>query len=99
MTDENPVVVNSSPLADQLKSDLRSAVLILSGVGLLSKYLPPEAAAFIKSDDFIPLASAILGALTVLWSQLEVRLRKRTLVAAANAAPDTKFVVVDPVEK
>jgi hypothetical protein len=92
MTEESPVIVNPSPLASQARSALRAVILLGSGLGL-SKFLPPDIATFIKSDEFFTAICAIGAIGAPAWAWFDAWLHKKQLVAAANAAPDSKFTV------
>lgn len=96
MTDPQttPVVINPSPISDQLKSGLRAALVLAAGFGL-TKFVPVEWLAFVQSDAFWPSLSIVAGIVAAVWGQIESRLKKKQVVAAATAAPDTKFVVSD----
>jgi hypothetical protein len=89
----DPVIVNPSPLGPQLRSGLRALLLLGGSFGFLSRFLTPEQIAFIQSDDFLGAVSTILTVGSIAWAQIEARLNKMKLVDAAQAAPDTKFIV------
>ncbi len=96
-----PVEVNASPLAMQVRSSVRTILLLLSGLGLVvpfSGFLTAAQLHYLISDDFLPVLSALLAFGTWLWAQLEAIWHKKLLVDAANAAPDTKFVVKEPTK-
>lgn len=91
----DPVIVNPSPLGAQFRSALRAVILLASGLGL-SKFLPPEILAFIKSDEFFTALAALAAIGTPVWAWIEAKIHKEQLVAAATAAPNTEFKVQKP---
>jgi hypothetical protein len=103
MTD-TPVTINPSVTPAQIKTVVR---YFLTFAGpflpkLFSGFFTPEIQAVIQSDEFATMISAssgaIIGIAMAAWGVFDTWRHKTQLVAAATAAPDTKFVVAKPGE-
>lgn len=103
MTD-TPVIVNPSVTPAQIKTIVRYFFTFLGPwlPKLFAGFFTPEIQAIIQSDEFanaISLSSgAIVGSIMAAWGVIDTYLHKKQLVAAATAAPNTKFVVQKPGE-
>ena len=89
---EEPVIVTPSPIPAQTWAALRQFLLVFGGA-IAAKYLTKEQIDFLLSNDLINLIGGAMALGAFVWGQINTRLQKLKLVAAANAAPDTKFVV------
>lgn len=78
----------------QISAGTRQLLLIIGGA-VLSRFIPKETVDILLSNDVVNAALGLASAGALIWGQLHTRKAKETLVAAANAAPDTKFVVKD----
>jgi len=96
MTDQ-PVIINPSVTPAQVRTALRYIVTFAAALapGAIDRIVPASQQTLLLSDEFATVASfAVAGAMT-LWGMAESWISKKNLVAAANAADDSKFVVKD----
>ncbi|HTN39803.1 MAG TPA: hypothetical protein VLZ84_01540 [Asticcacaulis sp.] len=100
----DPVIVNPSVTPAQVKTIVRYALTILAPwlPKLFSGFFTPEIQAVISSDEFAGLISgasgAIIGTIMGAWGAIDTWNHKKQLVAAANAAPNSQFIVQTPAE-
>ena len=104
MTDTPAIVINPSVTPAQIRTAVRY-FLTFAGPWLpklFAGFFTPEVQAVINSDEFANMISAwsgaLMGAAMWAWGAFDTWRNKQTLVAAANAAPDTKFIVAKPGE-
>jgi hypothetical protein len=88
----DPVIVNPSVGGTQALAALRQLLLVFGGAAL-GRYLSKEQIDFLLSNEFVQLIALGGGVVAAVWGQIKVRTMKKTLVDAANAAPDSKFKV------
>lgn len=94
---ETPVVVNPSPVADQVGTIMRDLALILAALPALLAVLGTrdvkQIVGFLSSTEFAPVLGVLVTGGVLLWRQLIARRAKAELVTVATAAPDSVAVI------
>ncbi len=88
MSNETPqIVVNPSPTLDQVQSAIRAILLVISAATAIATFASKRDLAgfilYVKSSEFIQVASIVATAGTFVWSQWKARHRAKQLVAVA----------------
>ncbi|ESQ85394.1 hypothetical protein AEAC466_04305 [Asticcacaulis sp. AC466] len=95
MSDETPVVIDPSVTATQAWGLLRQFLLLFGGT-ILGKFLSKEQIDYLLSNEFVQFVGAAAAFGALVYGQVHLRLTKKTLIAAADAAPNSQFVVTKP---
>lgn len=94
---QTPIVVNPSALPAQLAAGLRVATILVGGATAIIGFLGARdlvgLVAYIRSDDFVPVAGAAVAAASFAYGQWKTRRERAKLVTAAHAAPDSVAIV------
>lgn len=98
MADSNdPVVVNESALPAPIAAALRYLVVIAGAIPILIQLIGAKdvvaIVAYFQSDAGATLLAAIGSLVTLAYGLFKTYKTKKTLVAAADAAPNDQFVV------
>lgn len=95
-----PIVVNPSPVGEQVASGVRQLVVLLGGFVAIAGFLRQRDLAglvgYLQSGEFVPVVGALAAAAAVTYAQLKTRWRKREAVTMADAAPDSVAIVATP---
>lgn len=94
-----PVIINPSVTPAQVKTAVRYAVTFMAalvGQNALDKLVSPAHQDLLLSDTFAVVGSVAVGIGMWAWGAYETHRHKKQIVAAAQAAPDTKFIVQEP---
>lgn len=93
-----PIEVTNSVTPEQLYTLIRQLVLVFGGfatlLGLLKTHDIAGILAFLRSSDFLTAAIAVVTVAVAIYGNLATRWRKKQLIVAARAAPDTIAKVV-----
>lgn len=93
----NPVIINPSPVPDQIGTATRDAMLVISAIPALIAVIGTrdvkQIVDYVGSSEFAPVLAAIITAVVVVWRQFKARSNKARMVAIASAAPDSVAVV------
>lgn len=96
-----PVKINPSVTPAQIKTAVRYAVTFASaivGQNALDRLVSPASQDVLLSDAFAVTASTLVAAGMWAWGAWDTYRHKTQIVAAAQAAPDTKFIVQEPTK-
>ena len=99
--DKQPIVVNPSATSDMITTAIRQLALVFGGfvtiAGFFHGHSLRAVVTWATSDDFGPFLTAILTVFAFAWGQFRTWRNKRRMVTAANAAPDSVAVVIEPL--
>lgn len=97
MTDPAPIVVNPSPVGEQISASIRTVIILIGGIsailGFIGKHDLAGLIVFLQSGSFLPIIGAASAVGAFLYAQWQTIRRKRTLVTVTAAADDAVAVL------
>lgn len=98
-----PIVVNPSPVKDQLAAGFRTLIVLLGGISAVMGFLRTHDLAglivYLQSDSFIPIIGAASAVGAFLYAQWKTIARKRELVDVAQADPANVVITAPGVDQ
>ena len=100
---DTPIVVNPSAVPAQVASALRVALILIGGLSAILGFVHARdlvgLIAYLKSDDFVPVAGAAVALASFLYGQWALRKEKREKVILADNVPDPVGFVARPDQR
>lgn len=94
---DKPVIINPSPVPDQLGSAGRDIMLVAAALPALIAVVGTrdvkQIVDYVGSSEFAPALAVIVTGVVFVWRQMKARRNKARMVTIANSAPDSVAVV------
>lgn len=94
-----PIVIDPSPVADQIKAGIRNVIVLIGGMAAIFGFIGRHDAAglvvYLQSGTFLPVIGAAGTVGAVVWGQWKARHSKAQLVTTGAAAPNSVAIVKD----